>query len=121
MFSGLSMFDLQHTYLSDDALITETDTHGIITDASKAFLKRVGYTHNELIGKTHKVINSGYHHPEFFENLWKTIVQGKVWLGTICDQTKNGKEVWFDTLIIPLLDNRNQPIKFVALRSEATR
>ncbi|MFF5994727.1 PAS domain S-box protein [Lysinibacillus sp. KU-BSD001] len=84
--------------------ISITDINGKIVDVNERFLKQTGYTREEIIGNTHQIVNSRYHPPEFFHNLWATIRSGNVWHGEICNHDKYGVTYWNETTIIPLND-----------------
>ena len=58
-----------------------TDPNGTIIYANKNFCQISKYSKEELIGKNHRIVCSGYHSKEFFNGLWKTISSGKTWHG----------------------------------------
>ena len=102
-------------------IISRTDTNGIIKYANENFCKISGYSSEELINKNHRLIKSGYHTKEFYENLWKNISAGKVWKGEIKNKAKNGKEYWVDTTIVPLFDSNKKLTEFLAITNDITK
>lgn len=107
--------------LDQAAIVAVTDQLGSITYGNNKFYEITGYTEHELIGKTHRVINSRVHSPEFFHEMWKTISSGKIWKGEICNRTKAGKLYWVDTTIVPLLGTDGKPQEYISIRFEITR
>ena len=53
-----------------------TDTEGRITYVNEKFTKTTGFQREEVLGKDHRILNSGYHPKEFFRDLWTTIGAG---------------------------------------------
>lgn len=106
--------------LDQSAIVAETDERGIITDVNQKFCDVSGYSKEELIGKTHKIVNSGVHSPEFFQDLWKTISSGQVWTGEICNRKKEGSLYWVLTTIVPFLDSDGVPEQYISIRHEVT-
>jgi PAS domain S-box-containing protein len=93
--------DLLHT-LDRATIIAETNLKGEINFVNKQFCKISGYSEQELLGGTHKIIKSGVHSKEFYLNMWTLIKQGEIWSGEICNRKKSGEEYWLQTIILPV-------------------
>jgi len=106
--------------LDQAAIVAAADEHGFITYVNDKFCEVSGYNHDELLGKTHKIINSGYHPQSFFADLWKTITQGQVWRGEVCNRKKNGEHYWVYTTIVPFFDENQKIIQYLSIRYEIT-
>lgn len=106
--------------LDQAAIVASTDSRGVITYVNEKFCKISGYSEQELVGQTHKIVNSGFHNSEFFENLWTTITSGQVWLGEICNRKKNGEIYWVSTTIVPFIGENGKPEQYLSIRHEIT-
>ncbi|MBM4157426.1 MAG: response regulator [Ignavibacteria bacterium] len=107
--------------LDNSTIVGITDKEGTIIYANKKFSDISGYSIEELIGKNHRILNSGYHSKEFFKNLWDTIKSGNIWNGEIRNKTKSGQYYWVDATIIPQLDENNKPYQYIAIRHDITK
>lgn len=119
---GLKSTDFNHlkSAIDEAAIVAITDKRGIITYVNKKFCAISKYTREELIGNTHRIINSGFHPSEFFIEMWRTIASGKVWEGEIKNKAKDGSYYWVHTTIVPFMDTEGKPERYVAVRYEIT-
>jgi len=101
-------------------ITSSTDETGLITYVSDAFCKISGYSHEELIGSSHRLLR----HPDMpaalYEDLWSTITQGKTWQGEIKNRKKNGDYYWVDAYISPVFDTANKIEGYTAIRQDIT-
>ncbi len=88
-------FDVLNQYV----ITCSTSEKGIITDVSQAFCEFTGYTKNELIGQSYKMLR----HPDenAFPELISSIQKGQVWVGDLQLSSKSGKKLW--------LQNKTEP------------
>ncbi|MCK4865045.1 MAG: response regulator [Gammaproteobacteria bacterium] len=106
--------------LDQHAIISMTDTAGIITFANEHFSDISGYSVEELVGKNHNILKSGKHSDGFYKKMWETLSSGEIWRGQICNRKKNGGEYWVEATIVPFMDENGLPYKYVSVRTDIT-
>jgi PAS domain S-box-containing protein len=111
--------DLRHA-VDQSTIFAVTDAQGIIREVNARFCEVAGYAPEELLGRTHRLLNSGYHPRSFFQEMWDTIRAGRVWRGEIRNRAKDGSTYWVEGTIVPWLDEDGRPERFISLRNVIT-
>jgi len=118
----LTLKELRRQKFSIDqhAIVAMTDPAGVITYVNEKFCQISQYSKDELLGANHRILNSGYHSREFWEDMWRTIGAGQVWQGEIRNRNKSGKEYWVNTTIVPFMDSNHLPERYLSIRTDIT-
>ncbi|NMM19059.1 MAG: diguanylate cyclase [Rhodoferax sp.] len=67
-----------------------TDAQAVILRVNHAFVDLFGYTADEALGQTPRILQSGRHEPAFYAALWAGIKNAHAWQGEIWNRRKNG-------------------------------
>lgn len=111
--------DLQFA-IDQSAIVAITEITGKILYVNERFAEISQYTVDELLGQDHRLVNSGYHSKEFVRDLWVTIANGQVWKGELRNRTKDGSVYWVDTTIVPVLNEKGKPERYISISYEIT-
>lgn len=106
--------------LDNSSNVVITDKTGEIIYVNDKFLNLSKYSEEELIGKNLQILKSGHHPDKFFENLEKTISDGKVWKGNIKNKAKDGTFFWTNTTITPFFGEDGKPEHFIRVTTDIT-
>ena len=112
--------EIENKLVDEYVIMTKYDLEGNVIDVSKAFCDISGYTKEEILGKSYKVIK----HPDFEDRITKnieaTIKNGKTWHGEIKNIKKNGETYWVEATITPIFDNKGNILYIDSIRQDIT-
>lgn len=97
-----------------------TSQTGKIEYVNPIFTAVSGYTFEEVLGKTPRILKSGVQENSFYEDMWKTILSGKDWSGELVNKRKNGELYWEKAEISPILNEKGEITHFVAVKEDIT-
>ena len=101
-------------------VVVITDPDGNIEYVNPAFTAHTGYSAEEVIGQNPRILKSGLMHDSFYEDLWQTILSGKIWRGEFQNKKKNGELFWERAVISALLNSDGVATNFVAVKEDIT-
>lgn len=107
--------------LNGAALVSITDLKGKIIYANEQFMQVSGYDMDELVGQTHRLLNSGEYSEMFWTDMWKTIKNGSPWRAEVKNKAKNGAYYWVDTTINPVRNKDGKVYQYMSVRYLITR
>ena len=101
--------------------ITIADPDGTILEVNDAFTRITGYTREEVLGKNPRILQSGLQSKEFYENMWRALIENGHWSGEIWNRTKGG-DIYPEKLSITAIRDASGKIaQYVALFSDVTQ
>jgi diguanylate cyclase (GGDEF)-like protein/PAS domain S-box-containing protein len=124
--SILSAYDNAQIRLQKVALesvanaVVITDTHGVIEWVNPAFTKLTGYSPEEAIGATPRLLRSGNHSNLFYTRMWETLLAGEVWHGEMYNRRRDGTVYAEEQTITPVRDEHRRITHFVAVKQDIT-
>jgi MFS transporter, NNP family, nitrate/nitrite transporter len=88
-----------------------TNTSGVIQKVNESFTTLTGYSQDEVLGKTPRILRSGRHDEAFYRDMWKKIEDNGFWQGEIWNKRKNG-EIYPEWLTISRIKNEGGEIQY---------
>lgn len=107
--------------LIETCLISKADKYGKITYANDKFCKVSGYTYDELVGKDHKIVNSGIYSKEYWRKMYFAVIkEKKTWHDTITNKNKNGDLYYVKSWIKGIFDENDEFNGYISVRQDVT-
>lgn len=95
-----------------------TDAAGSIQYVNPAFTVMTGYKEAEVLGENPRILKSGMNPPVVHEDLWKTILSGRKWVGTLINKKKTG-ELYHDEISVnPVTDGEGNITNFISIQND---
>ncbi|HEY3767202.1 MAG TPA: PAS domain S-box protein [Candidatus Angelobacter sp.] len=101
--------------------IVITDASGNIRYVNPAFTRITGYTSQEVMGQTPRILKSDMHDDAFHDNVWRTIRAGNIWNGELINRRKDGSLYTEETTITPLRDSLGCITGYIAIKQDVTQ
>lgn len=102
------------------SIVFITDKKGAIEYVNPKFVEVTGYTAVEIVGKNPRILKSGTRSKEDYEDLWKTILDGKEWRGEYLNKRKDGEEYWVAASISSIFNTIGEISYFVCVQEDIT-
>ena len=97
-----------------------TDLTGKIEFVNPAFCQITGYSEAEALGQNPRILKSGLHPPEFYEEMWAIISKGEVWQGELINKKKSGELYWESATISSIKDGQGKVSHYLAIKEDVT-
>ncbi|MEP3244932.1 MAG: PAS domain S-box protein [Sneathiella sp.] len=97
-----------------------TDPDGVIRYANPGFTEITGYTKQDVLGKTPKILSSGHTRNSAYADFWNTIKQGRSWQGTVCNKRKDGDLFWCRETVTPVIQRNGRISNYIAIQQDVT-
>lgn len=105
----------------DKALVLAvSDSNGEFIFVSPSFVQLSGFENSELLGKSHRILNSNLHSTLFWKQMWESLQSGQTWRGEIRNRKKSGEYFWTDTTIVPTKVDGYSDFVYVEFRQDIT-
>ncbi len=106
--------------LDESSIVSITNERGVISHVNDNFCRISQYSKEELIGREHRMVNSGFHETSFVKEIWSTIQTGKVWKGQIRNRARDGSIYWLQSTIVPFINSEGKPYKYVCIQQDVS-
>lgn len=97
-----------------------TDENGVVEYVNPAFEETTGYSAEEAVGRTPRILKSSEHDRAFYETLWDTITAGEIWRNELINERKSGELYVVYQTIAPVTDGSGAITNFVAINVDVT-
>lgn len=101
-------------------MVVITDRNGIVEYVNPAFERLTGYSRQEIVGQTPRILKSGKHPAAFYQTLWRTILEGRTFHAEFVNRKKNGELYNEDLTITSMKDAQGHIVQFVATGRDVT-
>ncbi len=105
---------------ASETLLSTTDLKGKITYANEAFVRASGYTLEQLLGQPHNMVRHPDMPPEAFADMWRTLKEGRSWLGLVKNRRANGDYYWVRANATPMY-RHGQAVGYLSVRTRPSR
>lgn len=102
------------------AIVAEIDLTAKLIYVNQQFCKVTGYKEAETLGQNYDMLRHPDTDESIFKEIWITINRKEIYVGAFQSKTADGKVIWFECAIAPVLDHSNKPLKFLCIGFDIT-
>ncbi|HHH18950.1 MAG TPA: PAS domain S-box protein [Campylobacterales bacterium] len=106
--------------VNEHMISSKTNTKGIITSVSDAFVEISGYPREELLNKAHNIVRHPDMDKQVYQEMWQTIKSGKPWSGDLKNRAKDGSVYYVHATIIPAFNTEGKLVEYISFRENIT-
>ena len=100
--------------------IAITDVDGHFVNVNDMFCHLTGYSADEVIGRNPRILKSGKQTPEFYEAMWRSLLNKGLWDGELWNRRKNGELFLITSTISAVRSSAGKTTHYVSLFSDIT-
>ena len=97
-----------------------TDLDARIEYVNDAFIRKTGYSRDEVIGRNPCLLKSGKTPPETYRAMWDTLLRGGSWFGEFVNLTRDGQEQIEAATVVPLRQSDGRVTHYLAIKEDIT-
>jgi PAS domain S-box-containing protein len=97
-----------------------TNRQGVVHWVNPAFTRITGYTLKEMAGRTPRVLKSGKQPASYYQQMWDTILAGRVWHGELTNRHKDGHLYVEEQTIAPVSSPEGEITHFIGIKQDIT-
>ncbi len=101
-----------------DNAVFITDPDGVIQYTNPGFEKVYGYTNEEALGKTPRIIKSGLISEDGYKSFWATLLSGGTASGELINKTKDGRNIPISGANTAILDENGKILGYLAVHQD---
>ena len=116
--ASLSLLGAAMAQIGEAVVIT--DAAATIQYVNPAFTRITGYSADEVIGQNARFLKPDRQAPAYYQDLWKTILSGRVWRGELINRRKDGTLYTAEMSITPVRDPGGVITHFIAIQQDVT-
>jgi len=117
----LELQKLSRAIEASSTSVVITDLDGTIEYVNPRFSELTGYSSEEALGENPRILKSDRTPHETYDELWATLLSGKVWQGRFVNRKKSGELYWEEASISPVFDSDGKTTHYVAVKEDITR
>ena len=106
--------------IRESTMLSRTDTEGNIIYVNDRFTEVTGYGSLDVLGRTHGILRHPDNADAFYRGLWEALLAGKTWRGVIKNRAKDGRDLWLDSILVPIKNQEGEIEEFFGIRHDIT-